>query len=98
MCEVQFSCVSSDECVEMRHFPARFGSQNSPQSLRFFLPRAKGPRHLDQNIRVWQIDCEVADFGKDQMLELTLPELAVEVFAFLCRRGAGDDRQIKSFR
>src|SRR5262249_9511111 len=87
---VEFACVAGHHCVKMGEFSIRFRPENSPEALRFFLPRAKCSRNLDEHVRIWQVDRKVADLGQDEMPHFTAAEFSVQVFALFVSRLPGD--------
>src|SRR5262245_46363752 len=95
--KVELARVARYQRIKMRPLAARLWSQHAAEPLRFFLARAKCPRHLDEHIRVRQVDGEIPDLREYEVPHLAAAKAVVEVFA-LGRRGlAGDQRDLQAF-
>ena len=68
----------ADDGVEVGLPPIGFGAQDAAQALCFFLPRAKGPRDLDGDTGIGQVDGEVGDFRDDQCGDFAFAEFLVQ--------------------
>lgn len=66
MGELQFPRIACHQAVEMGDRATCFRPQNPPQPLGFFLSRPERPGHLNEHIRIRQIDGKVAYFREDQ--------------------------------
>src|SRR5689334_7840113 len=93
--KIQLTRIAGHQREEVRRFAIRLGAQDSAESLRFLLPRTERSRYLDEHMRVRQVDCKVADLGKNELLDFAAAKLAVQFFALLVVRRAGNQRNIK---
>src|SRR5216684_6287498 len=73
--------VAGYDRVEVCQAPIALGTENASQALSFFLPRTKGARNLNSNIRVRQVNGKICHFADHQSLEFTPPELVIQFFA-----------------
>src|SRR5579859_3038343 len=94
--EVLLARVAADERVKMSYLAAALGPQDTPQPLRFLLPRAECAGHLDQHVGIGQIEGEVADLRQNQRANLAAAEPVVQILALAVVRLAGDERDVET--
>jgi hypothetical protein len=62
--ELLLACVARNQGLEVRCATVCLGPQDAAESLSFLLPRTEHPRHLNEHVRVGQVDGEVPDLGE----------------------------------
>ena len=73
------------------------GAQHAAEALGFFLAASERTRNLDKHVGVRQVDSEVTDLRDHEVLLRARTEGSIELFAFLVRRLAGNQRNLEVF-
>ena len=95
--EFLFLGILRDDAVEVRGTAVALGPEHAAETLGFFLAASEGSGNLDEHVRVGKVDGEVADLRNHEVLEAPVAEGAVELFAFLVR-GLARNQRGRSFR
>src|SRR5689334_17472377 len=95
MREFFFARVPRDECEETGGAAVVFGTQDSSESLGFFLARTERAGNLNENVGLGQVDSEVPNFGQNDASQCTGAETIVNLVALRLRRLSGNQREIE---
>src|ERR1035437_7973913 len=94
--EVGVDGVARDNAVEVRGTSVTLGPQDPPEPLSLLLSRTKGPRYLDGDAGLGQVDREVGDLADHKQLDLASAELLEQLLALGDRGLAGDQVGVES--
>jgi len=92
MREFLFARVPRDEREETGGAAVVFRTQNSSESLSFFLARTERAGNLDENVGLGQVDGEIPHFGQHNTAQRAAAEAIVDVLALRLRRPSGNQR------
>jgi len=88
--ELLLAGVARNQGEEVGCATVGLGAQDAAESLSLFLPRAEHPGHLNEQVRVGQVDGEVPDLGEHDAVQLPSAKAVIDLFALDLRGLSGN--------